>query len=67
MTMSLLLDFALRDDDTTNLLLVLNPKEKMAYFKKHWSVELQGEVVKCAEEVVCYMFRHLPMVVHVLT
>lgn len=33
-------------------LLVLNPKEKMSYFKKHWSMELQGEVIKCVEEVV---------------
>ena len=31
---------------------VLNPKEKMNYFKKHWSKELQGQVVKCVEEVV---------------
>jgi hypothetical protein len=31
---------------------VLNPKEKMKYFKKHWSKELQGQVIKCVEEVV---------------
>jgi len=32
--------------------MILNPKEKMDYFKKHWSVDLQEDVVKCAEEVV---------------
>ena len=32
---------------------VLNPKEKMAHFKKHWSEDLQQEVLDCAEEVVC--------------
>ena len=35
---------------------VLNPKEKMAYFKKNWSKELQGDVLKCVEEVVCQIF-----------
>ena len=25
----------------------------MTYFKKQWSVELQDNVVKCVEEVVC--------------
>jgi hypothetical protein len=32
---------------------VLNPKEKMVHFKKHWSEDLQQEVLDCAEEVVC--------------
>ena len=32
--------------------LVLNLKEKMMYFKKHWSSELQDKVVKCVENVV---------------
>ncbi|KIL66162.1 hypothetical protein M378DRAFT_10179 [Amanita muscaria Koide BX008] len=31
--------------------MILNPKEKMSYFKKHWSTELQGDVMKCIEEV----------------
>jgi hypothetical protein len=34
------------------MFLVLNPKEKLGYFKKHWSRELQEDVVKCVEEVV---------------
>jgi len=41
-------------------LLVLNPKEKLSYFKKHWLLELQ-EVMTCAEEVVgqiCLSFCH---------
>jgi hAT family C-terminal dimerisation region len=35
-----------------NTIPVLNPKEKMTYFKKHWSPELQDDVVACLEEVV---------------
>jgi hypothetical protein len=35
-----------------NSIPVLNPKEKMAYFKKHWSTELQDDVIECVEEVV---------------
>jgi len=31
---------------------VLNPKEKMAHFKKHWSKDLQEEVLDCAKEIV---------------
>ena len=31
---------------------VLNPKEKMVHFKKHWSEDLQQEVLDCAEEIV---------------
>lgn len=31
--------------------MILNPKEKMSYFKKHWSPELQGDVVECVEKV----------------
>ncbi|KAF8802671.1 hypothetical protein BYT27DRAFT_7215186 [Phlegmacium glaucopus] len=33
------------------LAMILNPKEKMSYFKKHWSTELQDDIVKCVEEV----------------
>jgi len=36
----------------TDPCLVLNPKEKMWYFKKHWLVNLQEDVTKCMEEVV---------------
>jgi len=36
----------------TDTYLVLNPKEKMRYFKKHRPVDLQEDVTKCAEEVV---------------
>jgi len=39
--------------DIADISLVLNPKEKMRYFKKHWSAELQEEVLKCVEEEVC--------------
>ena len=34
------------------MLLVLNPQQKLGYFKKHWSADLQGDVVECAEVVV---------------
>ena len=34
------------------LILVLNPREKMAYFKSQWSADLQDDVVKCVEDVV---------------
>jgi len=37
---------------TSKVHLVLNPKEKMLHFKKHWFKELQGDVLKCLEEVV---------------
>jgi hypothetical protein len=33
-------------------LLVLDPREKLGYFKKHWSAQLQLDVKKCVEEVV---------------
>ena len=36
----------------TDTHVVLNPREKMGYFKKHWSVDLQGEVMTCAEGLV---------------
>jgi hypothetical protein len=39
-----------------NTILVLDPKEKMRYFKKHWSSELQEDVVNCVEEIVRYVF-----------
>ena len=38
--------------DIADISLVLNPKEKMGYFKKHWSTELQEEVLKCIEDEV---------------
>jgi hypothetical protein len=37
---------------TSHHILVLDPDMKMAYFKKHWSVELQNKVLKSAEEIV---------------
>lgn len=42
--------------DTTNMSIVLNPREKIQYFKKHWSLELQEDIIKCAEEVVCNIY-----------
>jgi hypothetical protein len=39
--------------------LVLDPKEKMGYFKKHWSTDLQDDVDKCAEAVVWSSFSAL--------
>lgn len=35
-----------------SVLLVLDPSVKMSYFQKHWSKELQDEVIKSAEGVV---------------
>jgi hypothetical protein len=32
--------------------LVLNPKGKMLYFKKHWPEELHENVLKCVEAIV---------------
>ena len=43
-------------NDISNALLVLNPKEKMSYFKKHWSTELQSDVKNCVEEVVSEIY-----------
>lgn len=37
---------------TFYMLLVLDPKAKLEYFKRQWSSELQDQVVKCVEEVV---------------
>lgn len=31
---------------------VLDPMAKMVYFKKHWSEDLQDDVLACAENVV---------------
>jgi hypothetical protein len=45
--------------DIANISLVLNPKEKMAYFKKHWSAELQEEVLKYIEDKACQSFHLL--------
>jgi len=39
--------------------MILDPKEKMTYFKKHWSIDLQEEVVKCVEEVFKERFLQL--------
>jgi hypothetical protein len=36
----------------TNATTVLDPREKMKYFKKHWPADLQAEVKACCEEVV---------------
>jgi len=44
--------FALALSPITNIFLVLNPKEKMGYFKKHWSTDLHEDVLKCVEEEV---------------
>ena len=41
---------------TSNLYLVLNPKEKMSHFKKHWSEDLQDDVLECLEKVVRLIF-----------
>jgi hypothetical protein len=38
--------------DIAEILLVLDPREKMGYFKKHWSEDLQDDVKSCVEEVV---------------
>jgi hypothetical protein len=56
--------------DIAVISLVLNPKEKMAYLKKHWSAELQEEVLKCVEEEVyptsCPPFQELILVQRVV-
>jgi hypothetical protein len=39
-------------DVISNVHVVLNPKEKMSHFKKHWSEELQDDVLTCLKEVV---------------
>jgi hypothetical protein len=31
---------------------LLDPTAKMAHFKKHWSEDLHGDVLSCADEVV---------------
>jgi hypothetical protein len=40
---------------TESQFLVLNPKEKMAHFRKHWSEDIQQDVLDCAEDVVCVL------------
>jgi hypothetical protein len=52
MAMSRIVLLASKQD--VNTIIVLNPKEKMRYFKKHWSPELQDDVIECVEEVVCH-------------
>jgi len=32
---------------------VLNPREKMAHFQKHWSADLQEDVRECVQKAVC--------------
>ena len=44
--------FVLTPSRITNILLVLNPKEKMSYFKKNWPSDLHEDVLKCVEEEV---------------
>ncbi|KAG6863119.1 hypothetical protein C0993_012789 [Termitomyces sp. T159_Od127] len=31
--------------------MILDPREKMSYFKKYWPKDLQADVVRCVEEV----------------
>ncbi len=50
--MSMSTTFALTLSPITNIFLVLNPKEKMGYFKKHWPTDLHEDVLKCVEEEV---------------
>ena len=53
--------------ETTNiviLLLVLNLKEKMTYFRKHWETGLQREVRNVQKK---WYMKHSLMIVHVLT
>jgi hypothetical protein len=34
--------------------LVLNPKDKLSHFKRHWPQDLMKDVLKCVEDVVSY-------------
>ncbi|KAG6892748.1 hypothetical protein C0993_003092, partial [Termitomyces sp. T159_Od127] len=43
-------------EKTTNspayiMTMILDPREKLSYFAKNWSTELQADVLKCVEEV----------------
>ncbi|KAG6874678.1 hypothetical protein C0993_012652, partial [Termitomyces sp. T159_Od127] len=43
-------------EKTTNspayiMTMILDPREKMSYFKKHWPKDLQTDVLKCIKEV----------------
>ncbi|EDR00881.1 uncharacterized protein LACBIDRAFT_312828 [Laccaria bicolor S238N-H82] len=40
------------------LVMLLDPEKKMDYFKKHWSEELQKEVIESAEEIERYYEIH---------
>ncbi|KAG6899109.1 hypothetical protein C0993_000826, partial [Termitomyces sp. T159_Od127] len=31
--------------------MILDPREKMSYFKKYWLKDLQADIVRCVEEV----------------
>jgi hypothetical protein len=34
--------------------IVLNPDEKMNYFKKNWDIELQNEILESVEKIVSF-------------
>ncbi|KAG6870219.1 hypothetical protein C0995_014545, partial [Termitomyces sp. Mi166 len=38
--------------------MILDPREKMSYFKKHWPKDLHVKVLKCVEEVFQERFLH---------
>jgi hypothetical protein len=46
------------------MLLVLDPSAKMGHFKKYWSTELQADVIKTAENIVCYHPDPLPSILN---
>ena len=52
MSMSMIFFLSCTGEVVDTIPLVLNPKEKLGYFKKHWSLELQEEVLECVEEEV---------------
>ncbi|KAG6821421.1 hypothetical protein H0H92_001753, partial [Tricholoma furcatifolium] len=43
---------ALRLQAINGQVIVLNPREKLGYFKRHWPADLQDAVVKCIEDIV---------------
>ena len=50
--MSMSTNFSLIPSHITDISLVLDPKEKMSYFKKHWPADLHDDVLKCVEKEV---------------
>jgi hypothetical protein len=50
--MSMSTEFCPYPSPITNILLVLNPKEKMSYFKKNWPFDLHEDILKCVEKEV---------------